>query len=77
VALAGDIRVMGKRPDSTPWRIGVQHPRRLDKILAVLELSDKSISTSGDYGVFRSCRTSVTTTSSTRAQENRRPVRSQ
>jgi thiamine biosynthesis lipoprotein len=53
VAIAGDIRVMGKRPDGSPWRIGVQHPRDADKTLAVLELSDKSISTSGDYERFR------------------------
>jgi thiamine biosynthesis lipoprotein len=49
VALAGDIRVMGHRPDGSSWRIGVQHPRDPDKTLAVLELSDKYISTSGDY----------------------------
>jgi thiamine biosynthesis lipoprotein len=53
VAIAGDIRAMGKRPDGTPWRIGVQHPRQADKTLAVLELSDKSISTSGDYERFQ------------------------
>jgi thiamine biosynthesis lipoprotein len=53
VAIAGDIRVMGKRPDGSPWRIGVQHPREADKTLAVLDLSDKSISTSGDYERFQ------------------------
>jgi thiamine biosynthesis lipoprotein len=49
VALAGDIRVMGRRPDGSSWRIGVQHPRDAAKTLTVLELSDKYISTSGDY----------------------------
>jgi thiamine biosynthesis lipoprotein len=49
VAVAGDIRVMGHREDGSPWRIGVQHPREPDKVLAVLDLSDKYISTSGDY----------------------------
>ena len=53
VAIAGDIRVMGKRPDGSPWRIGVQHPREADKTLVVLDLSDKSISTSGDYERFQ------------------------
>lgn len=52
VALAGDIRVMGHRTDNSPWRIGVQHPRAPDENLTVLELSDKSISTSGDYERF-------------------------
>lgn len=52
VAVAGDIRAMGHREDGKPWRIGVQHPREADKTLAVLELSDRSISTSGDYERF-------------------------
>lgn len=52
IAVAGDIWVMGHREDGTPWRIGVQHPRDHDKILTVLELSDKYISTSGDYERF-------------------------
>ncbi len=52
VAIAGDIRAMGRRADDTPWRIGVQHPREPDQTLTVLELSDQSISTSGDYERF-------------------------
>ena len=52
VAVAGDIRAMGRREDGKPWRIGVQHPREADKTLAALELSDRSISTSGDYERF-------------------------
>jgi thiamine biosynthesis lipoprotein len=52
IALAGDIWVLGKREDGSPWRIGVQHPREQDKTLAVLEFSDKFITTSGDYERF-------------------------
>jgi thiamine biosynthesis lipoprotein len=52
IALAGDIWVMGRREDGTPWRIGVQHPREHDRTLTVLELSDKYICTSGDYERF-------------------------
>ena len=52
IALAGDIWVLGRRDDGKPWRIGVQHPREKDKVLAVLDLSDKYISTSGDYERF-------------------------
>jgi thiamine biosynthesis lipoprotein len=53
VAVAGDIRAMGTREDGKPWRIGVQHPREAGKLLATLELSDRSISTSGDYERFK------------------------
>jgi len=52
IALAGDIWVLGHREDGKPWRIGVQHPREHDKTLTVLDLSDKYISTSGDYERF-------------------------
>jgi thiamine biosynthesis lipoprotein len=52
IAVAGDIWVLGRREDGSPWRIGVQHPREHDKTLTVLELSDKYVSTSGDYERF-------------------------
>jgi thiamine biosynthesis lipoprotein len=52
IAVAGDIWVLGCREDGKPWRIGVQHPREQDKTLAILDLSDKYISTSGDYERF-------------------------
>jgi thiamine biosynthesis lipoprotein len=52
IAVAGDIRAMGKREDGKPWKIGVQSPREPGKLLTTLELSDRSISTSGDYERF-------------------------
>jgi FAD:protein FMN transferase len=52
IAVAGDIWVLGHRENGAPWKIGVQHPREHDKTLAVLEFSDKYISTSGDYERF-------------------------
>lgn len=53
IALAGDIWVLGRREDGKPWRIGVQHPREPEKTLTVLDLSDKYISTSGDYERYK------------------------
>jgi thiamine biosynthesis lipoprotein len=52
IAAAGDIVVFGRRPDDSPWRIGVHHPRRKDALLATLDLTDTAISTSGDYERF-------------------------
>ena len=52
IAVAGDIWALGRREDGSPWRIGVQHPREKDKVLTVLELSDKYVCTSGDYERF-------------------------
>ena len=52
IAVAGDIWVLGHRDDGKTWRIGVQHPREHDKTLTILDLSDKYVSTSGDYERF-------------------------
>ena len=52
IAIAGDIWALGQREDGKSWRISVQHPREHDKVLAVLELRDKYVSTSGDYERF-------------------------
>lgn len=49
VDAGGDIRVIGSKPDGSAWRIGVRHPRERRKILAVLELRDSAVVTSGDY----------------------------
>lgn len=46
----GDVRVIGKKPDGTPWRIGVQDPRNPEGISAKLSLTDwDTMETSGDY----------------------------
>lgn len=49
----GDIQVIGTRPDHTPWRIGVQDPRKPDGIVATVVLDEKNVcQTSGDYQRF-------------------------
>jgi thiamine biosynthesis lipoprotein len=51
VAAGGDSRVMGTR-GNRPWTVAVRDPRREGEVVAVLPLSDVSISTSGDYERF-------------------------
>jgi FAD:protein FMN transferase len=51
VNAGGDLRLLGDRGDR-PWRIGIQHPRRSDELLATLDLTDTSVVTSGDYERF-------------------------
>ena len=48
VNAGGDIRLLGQRPDR-PWRIGIQHPRHQDALIATLEMQDGAVVTSGDY----------------------------
>ncbi|MEA2286135.1 MAG: FAD:protein transferase [Solirubrobacteraceae bacterium] len=45
----GDVRVLGERAAGRPWRIGVQHPLRRDRVAAVLEARDLAVATSGAY----------------------------
>lgn len=52
VAVSGDIRTFGKRPDGKAWHIGIKHPRESEKVLTAIDLEDSSISTSGDYERF-------------------------
>ena len=52
VAVAGDIMAFGLKPDKKPWVVGIKNPRQKnsdDEIIAKLPLSDRGISTSGDY----------------------------
>lgn len=58
----GDMCLVGKKPDGSPWRMGIQHPRRKDTLAASVVMTDwDTIETSGDYrrflardGVFQS-----------------------
>lgn len=45
-ALADTGEIAG---DGRPWRVGIQHPRRPDAYVALAELRDRVMATSGDY----------------------------
>ena len=49
INVSGDIVVRGQRPDGGAWRIGVQHPRQADSLVARLSLVMPALTTSGDY----------------------------
>lgn len=48
----GDIVVYGAKEPGKPWKIGVQDPRNPGGVIAVAELTDKAMVTSGDYERF-------------------------
>lgn len=45
----GDLKTLGRRADQTTWKIGLQHPRKPESILASFSFSEKAVATSGDY----------------------------
>lgn len=50
VNLGGNVVVLGSKPDGSPWKIGIQNPRAENgKYIAILEVEDKAVVTSGDY----------------------------
>src|SRR3954452_21672078 len=44
IAAGGDVLLRGG-----PWRVGVRHPHRRDRLAAVLSLTDAAVATSGAY----------------------------
>jgi thiamine biosynthesis lipoprotein len=49
VSAGGDLVAASGPPDSTPWRVGVQHPWERERVAAVLEIRDAAVATSGLY----------------------------
>jgi len=47
----GNIRAIGSKPDGSGWAVGIENPKG-DEYLAYLELSGKSVVTSGSYQRF-------------------------
>jgi thiamine biosynthesis lipoprotein len=49
INLGGNVCVRGKKPDGSPWRVGVRHPREENALIGFVEVADKHVVTSGDY----------------------------
>lgn len=49
INLGGDVRIVGPQADGSPWRIGIQHPRQPNAVIATIELIQGALATSGDY----------------------------
>lgn len=50
VNLGGNVLVIGNKVDDSKWRVGIQDPRQgRGSVMAVVETSDKTIVTSGNY----------------------------
>ena len=45
----GDIVARGMAAPGRPWRVGIRHPDRPDRVAAVLAVTDRAVATSGAY----------------------------
>ncbi len=46
--IGGNVATLGSKPDGSPWRIGLRHPRMENSLLGVLMAVNQSVVTSGD-----------------------------
>ncbi|HPW54464.1 MAG: FAD:protein FMN transferase [Thermoanaerobaculaceae bacterium] len=51
VEVGGDLRVVGTRPDRSPWSVDVRHPFA-EGVVATLRLTNGAVATSGNYARF-------------------------
>ena len=45
----GDIVARGEASPGQPWRVGIRHPDDVNRVAAVLAVSDRAVATSGEY----------------------------
>ena len=54
VELGGEIRTVGNHPDGRSWQVAIEYPSAaVDRVQAVLSISDIAIATSGNYRTVR------------------------
>jgi thiamine biosynthesis lipoprotein len=52
VTVGGDLYALGQAPDGAPWQVGIRDPHNLDRLAGRLEVTDRAVTTSGDYERF-------------------------
>jgi len=46
--IGGNVSTLGNKPDGSPWRVGIRHPR-LNDLFGAVAVTGKAVVTSGDY----------------------------
>jgi thiamine biosynthesis lipoprotein len=47
--IGGNVAAIGAKPDGSPWRVGIQHPRQENSLIGLVSVADRAVVTSGDY----------------------------
>lgn len=53
IDFGGDFYALGRHPEGRPWKLGIRHPRDPSRVIAVVEVQDQAVTTSGDYQRYR------------------------
>lgn len=48
INIGGSVSVLGSKPNGSPWRVGIRHPRQKGQLLGAVDVVDKAVVTSGD-----------------------------
>lgn len=49
VSLGGNVQTLGKKTDGTLWKVAIQNPSDTSDYIAVVDVADKAVITSGTY----------------------------
>ena len=52
VRSGGNIYCLGEKAPGKKWKVGIQHPRKRDSLIAELAVENAAVDTSGDYEKF-------------------------
>jgi len=52
VTVGGDLYALGDAPGGEPWQVGIRDPHHLDALAGRLAVTDRAVTTSGDYERF-------------------------
>lgn len=52
IDLGGDLRVIGAPPDQAAWTIKIRHPQLPEQAIALVDIKDEALATSGNYERF-------------------------
>lgn len=47
--IGGNVATLGAKPNGSPWRVGIRHPRQENRLIGAVFVADKAVVTSGDY----------------------------
>jgi thiamine biosynthesis lipoprotein len=47
--IGGNVSTLGGKPDGSPWRVGIRHPRQEGGMIGSVAVTGKAVVTSGDY----------------------------
>ncbi len=52
ISASGDLTTIGRRPNGSPWDVGIANPNQKDNVAFHIPVVDSSVATSGDYEQF-------------------------